>query len=64
MKDLVGFLGAEANGFDLKSILRKPIVVPDTKPVQRNCLADFQTSEVHMAVVIDEYGGTAGLGDD
>ena len=60
VKDLVGFLGAEANGFDLKNILRKPIVVPDTKPVQE-LLADFQKSEVHMAVVIDEYGGTAGL---
>ncbi len=60
VKDLVGFLGSEANGFELKNILRKPIVVPDTKPVQE-LLADFQTSEVHMAVVIDEYGGTAGL---
>ncbi|MBC8200902.1 MAG: HlyC/CorC family transporter [Planctomycetes bacterium] len=60
VKDLVGFLGAQANGFQLKSILRKPIVVPDTKPVQE-LLADFQKSEVHMAVVIDEYGGTAGL---
>ena len=60
VKDMIEFLGAEANGFELKSILRKPIVVPDTKPVQE-LLADFQTSEVHMAVVIDEYGGTAGL---
>ena len=60
VKDMIAFLGADANGFELKSILRKPIVVPDTKPVQE-LLADFQTSEVHMAVVIDEYGGTAGL---
>ena len=60
VKDLVGFLDAETNGFELKNILRKPIVVPDTKPVQE-LLADFQKSEVHMAVVIDEYGGTAGL---
>jgi len=60
VKDMIGFLGAEANGFELKSVLRKPIVVPDTKSVQE-LLADFQTSEVHMAVVIDEYGGTAGL---
>jgi CBS domain containing-hemolysin-like protein len=60
VKDLVGFLGTEANSFELKNILRKPIVVPDTKPVQE-LLADFQKSEVHMAVVIDEYGGTSGL---
>ncbi len=60
VKDMIGFLGSNANEFELKQILRKPIVVPDTKPVQE-LLADFQTSEVHMAVVIDEYGGTAGL---
>ena len=60
VKDLVAYLGAEADGFELSSILRKPIVVPDTKLVQ-DLLADFQKSEVHMAVVIDEYGGTSGL---
>ncbi len=60
VKDLIEFLGSDINGFNLKTILRKPIVVPDTKLVQE-LLADFQTSEVHMAVVIDEYGGTAGL---
>ena len=60
VKDMIEYLGADVNGFELKSILRKPIVVPDTKPVQE-LLADFQTSEVHMAMVIDEYGGTAGL---
>ncbi len=60
VKDMIEFLGSDVNGFELKNILRKPIVVPDTKPVQE-LLADFQTSEVHMAVVIDEYGGTAGL---
>lgn len=59
-KDLIEYLGSDANGFELNSILRKPIVVPETKSVQE-LLADFQTSEVHMAVVIDEYGGTAGL---
>lgn len=59
-KDLIEFLGSDINGFELNSILRKPIVVPETKSVQE-LLADFQTSEVHMAVVIDEYGGTAGL---
>ncbi len=60
VKDLIEFLGSGNGGFNLRTILRKPIVVPDTKLVQE-LLADFQTSEVHMAVVIDEYGGTAGL---
>lgn len=60
VKDLVAFFGADANGFNLRNILRQPIVVPDTKPVQE-LLGDFQASEVHMAIVIDEYGGTAGI---
>jgi putative hemolysin len=60
VKDLVAFFGEEDESFNLISILRQPIVVPDTKPVQE-LLGDFQRSEVHMAVVIDEYGGTAGI---
>lgn len=60
VKDLVPFLGEDASGFKLEPLLRKPIMVPETKPV-RELLSDFQRSEVHMAIVIDEYGGTAGL---
>jgi putative hemolysin len=60
VKDLVAFFGEEDESFNLLSILRQPIVVPDTKPLQE-LLGDFQRSEVHMAVVIDEYGGTAGI---
>jgi putative hemolysin len=60
VKDLVPYLGQEVPDFKLEPMLRKPIVVPETKPV-RELLADFQKSEVHMAIVIDEYGGTAGL---
>ncbi len=59
-KDLIPFLGEPGAGFNLESLLRRPIVVPESKPV-RELLADFQKSEVHMAIVIDEYGGTAGL---
>ena len=60
VKDLVPFLGEDATRFALRPLLRTPIVVPDTKPVQ-DLLADFQNAEVHMAIVVDEYGGTAGL---
>lgn len=60
VKDLVPYLGEDASNFKLEPLLRKPIIVPETKPV-RELLADFQRSEVHMAIVIDEYGGTAGL---
>jgi len=60
VKDLVPFLGEDAADFLLRPLLRTPIVVPDTKPVQ-DLLADFQRAEVHLAIVVDEYGGTAGL---
>jgi CBS domain containing-hemolysin-like protein len=60
VKDLVTFLGEDPQSFELRPLLRQPIVVPETKPV-RELLADFQRSEVHMAMVIDEYGGTAGI---
>jgi CBS domain containing-hemolysin-like protein len=60
VKDLVPLLGEDASGFQLRPLLRQPIMVPPTKPV-RELLSHFQNSEVHMAIVIDEYGGTAGL---
>ncbi|MAT80907.1 MAG: hypothetical protein CMJ29_04575 [Phycisphaerae bacterium] len=60
VKDLVPFLGEDPATFRLRPLLRAPIVVPETKVVA-DLLADFQRSEVHMAIVVDEYGGTAGL---
>ena len=44
----------------LRALLRTPAYVPETKPIQE-LLADFQRKRTHMAVVLDEYGGTAGL---
>jgi putative hemolysin len=60
VKDLIRYLGTGAPEFRLRPLLREPIRVPETKPV-RELLLDFQRSEVHMAIVVDEYGGTAGL---
>ncbi len=60
VKDLVPYLGADGAEFRLRPLLREPIRVPETKPV-RDLLRDFQHSEVHLAIVIDEYGGTSGL---
>ncbi len=60
VRDLVAFLGEDADHFRLEPLLRQPIIVPGSKPV-RKLLADFQRSEVHMAIVVDEYGGTEGL---
>jgi putative hemolysin len=60
VKDLLHHLRRDRASFRLQPILRQPIVVPETKPVHE-LLREFQHSEVHMAIVIDEYGGTAGL---
>jgi len=60
VKDLVRYLGTDGRGFALRPLLREPLRVPETKRV-RDLLADFQRNEVHMAIVIDEYGGTSGL---
>lgn len=60
VKDLIRYLGAQAPDFKLLDSLRQPIFVPETKPVS-DLLRNFQQSEVHMAIVVDEYGGTAGL---
>jgi len=44
----------------LEDILRPPYFVPDSRKVQE-LLVDFQKKRIHMAVVLDEFGGTAGL---
>jgi CBS domain containing-hemolysin-like protein len=60
VKDLIRYLGEEASGFRLQPLLREVIRVPETKHVG-DLLRDFQRAEIHMAIVIDEYGGTSGL---
>ena len=44
----------------LQDILRQPYFVPETKKVDE-LLREFQQGKIHMAIVVDEYGGTAGL---
>lgn len=46
--------------FRLRRILRKPLVVPETKPVNQ-LIADFRTSHTHVAMVVDEFGTISGL---
>jgi magnesium and cobalt transporter len=58
-KDLLKFIGHQPPS-DLKSICRKPYFVPDSKCLD-DLLKDFKTRKVHIAVVLDEYGGTAGV---
>jgi CBS domain containing-hemolysin-like protein len=59
-KDLLRYWGCADSAIELKSIIRPPFFVPETKNLEA-LLHDFKKRRVHMAVVIDEYGGTAGL---
>ncbi len=51
---------ADLNRVDLRAIMRQPFFVPDTMPLTR-LLREFQKGTNHLAVVLDEYGGTAGI---
>lgn len=44
----------------LSAIMRPPFFIPETKNV-KNMIAEFQAQKVHMAIALDEYGGTSGL---
>ena len=59
-RDLLKFLGQPAESFSLNDFIRPAIFVPETKPL-RDLLQDFRLQKVHIAIVSDEYGGTAGL---
>jgi magnesium and cobalt transporter len=47
-------------GFDLRSMLRPAVFIPESKPLNV-LLRDFRSNRNHMAIVVDEYGGVAGL---
>ena len=57
-KDL--WLHDRSKPFTLREFLREPLMVPDTRPAER-VLDDLRRTRAHMAIVLDEYGGTAGL---
>lgn len=60
VRDMVPYLGSAGDGFVLRPLLREPMRVPESKPV-REQLLDFQRAKVHIAMVLDEYGGVTGL---
>jgi putative hemolysin len=59
IKDLLPHIEKDEN-YDWKPLVRDVYFVPETKKLD-DLLRDFQEKHVHMAVVIDEYGGTSGL---
>lgn len=59
-KDLLTEVGKTEADFRLRDKLRKAYFVPETKPL-RSLLHEFQNQKLHIAIVLDEYGGTAGI---
>jgi putative hemolysin len=60
-KDLLPFLKAGSDPHpEIRSMLRPPVFVPESMTVD-DLLHEFQRRKVHIAIVLDEYGGTAGL---
>ncbi|MBJ6802649.1 hemolysin family protein [Geomonas propionica] len=59
-KDLLRYWGEPDDAIELRKLIRPPFFIPETKNLEE-LLHDFKKRRVHMAVVIDEYGGTAGL---
>ncbi len=59
-KDLLRYVGRTNANASVVAVMRPPLFVPESKGVPE-LLRELQARRVHMAVVIDEYGGTAGL---
>lgn len=61
VKDLMPYLNnGLPDDFNLREILRKPYFLPETKPTDQ-AFKDLQAQHIHLAIVVDEYGGMAGI---
>lgn len=62
VKDLLPYLqnGRDRKDFNLERVMRQPLYIPETKKTHE-LLKELQRNKTHMAVIIDEYGGTAGI---
>lgn len=58
-KDLIPFL-SEPDDYDWHPLIRQPYFVPEAKLIE-DLLKDFQQKRIHIAVVVDEFGGTSGI---
>jgi magnesium and cobalt transporter len=59
-KDLLRFVGKEEGSLELEKIIRPAYFVPESKKLD-SLLREFQRRRVHIAIVVDEYGGTSGV---
>ncbi|MCO6524799.1 MAG: CNNM family magnesium/cobalt transport protein CorC [Candidatus Schmidhempelia sp.] len=59
-KDLLNYMRQNTQTFCMEHILRKAVVIPESKRVDQ-MLKEFRSQRYHMAIVIDEFGGVSGL---
>jgi len=59
-RDLLKYLGQPLDKFDIRSAMRPAMFVPETCPLG-DLLRDFRHRKIHIAIVLDEYGGATGL---
>jgi CBS domain containing-hemolysin-like protein len=59
-KDLLKCWGEQENQVQVRTIMRAPYFIPETKNLEQ-LLQEFKRKRIHLAIVIDEYGGTSGL---
>jgi len=60
-KDILSWLSDHPHGqWDLESLLKEPYFVPTSKMID-DLMREFKKNHIHMAIVVDEYGGTAGI---
>ena len=60
IKDLLPYLDAQPPGFRWQSLLRPAYFVPESKKIN-DLLQEFQEKKMHLAIVVDEYGGSSGI---
>jgi CBS domain containing-hemolysin-like protein len=59
-RDLLPYIGKDLNGFNWQTLLREPYYVPESRMID-DLLEDFRKLKIHLAIVVDEYGGTQGI---
>ncbi len=59
VKDLLSYLNKNED-FNWQKLIRTPYFIPETKKID-DLLEEFQLNKIHLAIVVDEYGGTSGI---